>query len=60
MLIRRTSDWILGTAMAAAVAHFTQLTELSRVAQTFADAFEPDLDAWEYIPVALATAEQAA
>ncbi len=49
MLIRRTSDWILGTAMAAAVAHFTQLTQM---AQTFADAFEPDLDAWEYIPVA--------
>jgi len=56
MLIRRTSDWILGTAMAAAVARFTQLTQM---AQTFADAFEPDLDAWEYIPVGYATAELA-
>ena len=56
MLIRRTSDWILGTAMAAAVAHFTQLTQM---AQTFADAFEPDLDAWEYIPVGYATADLA-
>ena len=60
MLIRRTSHWILGTAMAAAVASFAQMTELSRMAQTFADAFEPDLDAWEYIPVGQRTAEQAA
>jgi hypothetical protein len=49
MLIRRTSHWILGTAMAAAVAHFTTM------AQTFADAFEPDLESWETMPVALAT-----
>jgi hypothetical protein len=45
MLIQRTSDWFLGTAMAAAVGHFTQMT------RTLADAFEPDLDAWEYLPV---------
>jgi len=52
MLIRRTSHWILGTTMAAAVAHFTSM------AQTVADAFEPDLEAWETLPVAHATAEQ--
>jgi hypothetical protein len=57
MLIRRTSPWILGTAMAAAIAHFAYATQ---IAQAFVDAFEPDLDAWEYIPVAHATAEQAA
>lgn len=57
MLIRRTSAWILGTAMAAAVAHSTYFSQL---AQNFAEAFEPDLDAWEYIPVALATADQVA
>lgn len=45
MLIRRTSHWILGTAMAAAVAHVTTM------AQTFADAFEPDLESWESLPV---------
>jgi hypothetical protein len=56
MLIRRTSNWILGTAMAAAAAHFTNAT---RRAQTFADAFEPDLDAWEYIPVMHPNAELA-
>ncbi len=54
MLIRRTSDWILGTAMAAAVAHFTSM------AQTFVDAFEPDLDAWETLPVAHATGRRVA
>ncbi|WP_006241048.1 hypothetical protein [Mycolicibacterium tusciae] len=60
MLIRRTSDWILGTAMAAAVAQSTHVTHLRRMAEAFADAFEPDLDAWEHIPVAHATAEHAA
>ena len=45
MLIRRTSHWILGTAMAAAVAQFTTM------AQTFVDAFEPDLESWETLPV---------
>jgi predicted outer membrane lipoprotein len=54
MLIRRTSHWILGTAMAAALARFTSM------AQTFVDAFEPDLDAWETLPVAHATAEKVA
>ena len=53
MLIRRTSHWILGTAMAATVAHFT------RMSQTFADAFEPDLDAWEYIAVTPVTTDLA-
>jgi len=53
MLIRRTSHWILGTAMAAAVAQFTSM------GQTLADAFEPDLEAWETLPLPQATAKQA-
>ena len=56
MLIRRTSSWILGTAMAAAVAHSMYAEQIT---QAFADAFEPDLDAWEYIPVGYATAKLA-
>ena len=50
MLIRRTSHWILGTAMDAAVAH-----HVTTLAQTFADAFEPDLESWETLPVVPAT-----
>jgi hypothetical protein len=46
--------------MAAAVAQTTHLTHLKLMAQAFAEAFEPDLDAWEHIPVAHATAEHAA
>ncbi len=54
MLIRRTSHWILGTAMAAAVAHFTSMT------QNLADAFEPDLEAaWQTLPLPHATAKHA-
>lgn len=53
MLIRRTSRWILGTAMAAAVAQVTGF------AQTIADAFEPDLEAWETMPLPHATAKRA-
>ena len=53
MLIPRTSHWILGTAMAAAVAHLTGF------AQTMADAFEPDLEAWETMPLPQATAKRA-
>jgi hypothetical protein len=49
MLIRRT----LGTAMAAAVAHVTSM------AQTLAEAFEPDLESWETLPVAHAAVRQA-
>jgi predicted outer membrane lipoprotein len=49
MLIRRTSHWILGTAMATAVAHFTTM------AQTLVEAFEPDLESWETLPVVPAT-----
>lgn len=56
MLIRRTSDWILGSAMAAAIAHSWYATQ---IAQAFADAFEPDLEAWEHIPVGQATVELA-
>jgi hypothetical protein len=43
MLIRRTSHGILGTAMA----------------QTLAEAFEPDLESWETLPVAHAAVRQA-
>jgi hypothetical protein len=53
MLIRRTSHGILGTAMAAAVAHVTSM------AQTLAEAFEPDLESWETLPVAHAAIRQA-
>ena len=56
MLIRRTSPWILGTAMAAAIAHSAYATQ---IAQAFVDAFDPDLDAWEHIPVGHVTAELA-
>ncbi len=56
MNIRRTSDWILGSAMAKAVAHSMYATQ---IAQAFVDAFEPDLEAWEHIPVGYATAELA-
>jgi hypothetical protein len=48
MMIRRTSNWILGSAMAAAIAHSAYAEQ---IAQAFADAFEPDLEAWEHIPV---------
>ncbi|MGO4447098.1 thiazole synthase [Mycobacterium sp. 2YAF39] len=51
MLIRRTSPGILGTALADASAYFTAMVEM------LADAFEPDLDAWETLPVAHATAQ---
>jgi hypothetical protein len=53
MLIRRTSPGILGTALADASAYFTAMVEM------LADAFEPDLDAWETLPVAHATLQQA-
>ena len=56
MLIRRTSDWILGSAMAAAIAHFSYATQ---IAHAFVDAFEPDLEAWEHIPVGHPTVELA-
>lgn len=56
MLMKRTSDWILGSAMAAAIAHSSYA---SQIAQAFVDAFEPDLEAWEHIPVGFATAELA-
>ena len=56
MLIQRTSDWILGSAMAAAIAHSSYATQ---IAQAFVDAFEPDLEAWEHIPVGQATVELA-
>jgi len=56
MLKRRTSPWILGTAMAVAIAHSMYAEQ---IAQAFADAFEPDLEAWEHIPVGYATAELA-
>ncbi len=39
--------------MAAAVAHLTSM------AQTLAEAFEPDLESWETLPVAHAAARQA-
>jgi hypothetical protein len=53
MLIGRTPHGILGTAMAAAVAHVTSM------AQTLAEAFEPDLESWETLPVAHAAVRQA-
>ncbi|MFI5511013.1 thiazole synthase [Mycobacterium sp. NPDC051804] len=56
MLIRRPSAWILGSAMAAAIAHSMYAEQ---IAQAFADAFEPDLEAWEHIPVGYATAQLA-
>lgn len=49
MLIRRALHAILGTTMAATVAHFMTMAE------TLAGAFEPDLEAWETLPVAQAT-----
>jgi hypothetical protein len=56
MLIRRTSDWILGSAMAAAIVHSSYATQ---IAQALVDAFEPDLEAWEHIPVGQAAVELA-
>lgn len=53
MLKPRTSHGILGTAMAAAAAHFTSM------AQTLAEAFEPDLESWETLPMAHAAVRQA-
>ena len=42
--------------MAAAIARSMYAEQ---IAQAFADAFEPDLEAWEHIPVGYATAELA-
>ena len=39
--------------MAAAVAHLTSM------AQTLAEAFEPDLESWETLPVTQVAARQA-
>jgi hypothetical protein len=44
MLITRPS-LLLGSAVAAAIAHFTSM------AQNIAEAFEPDLEAWEALPL---------
>ena len=49
MLTRRPSHWFIGTAIAAAMTHITSFAE------TFADAFEPDLEAWEALPFSHAT-----
>ena len=49
MLITRSSR-VLGSVVAAAVAQFTTIAE--NIAEKLADAFEPDLEAWESIPVA--------
>jgi hypothetical protein len=43
MIIRRSSHWVLGTAVAAAALYFTSVA----TAETIADAFEPDLESWE-------------
>jgi hypothetical protein len=53
MLIRRTSPGILGTALADASAYFTAMVEM------LADAFEPDLESWENLPVVHAAVQQA-
>jgi hypothetical protein len=42
--------------MAAAIAHSAYATQ---IVQAFVDAFEPDLDAWEHIPVGHAAVELA-
>lgn len=42
--------------MAAAIAHSSYAAQIT---QAFVDAFEPDLEAWEHIPVGYATAELA-
>jgi hypothetical protein len=49
MMITRPS-LLLGSAVAAAIAHFTS------IAQNIADAFEPDLESWEALPIARSTA----
>ncbi len=43
MFVHRTSHWVLGTAMAAALVYFTSVA----TAETVAEAFEPDLEAWD-------------
>jgi hypothetical protein len=48
MFITHPKHWVLGTAIAATVAFFASIAAAE---SSFTDAFEPDLDAWEELPV---------
>ena len=49
MTIQRTSHWLLGSAFAVAFVYFASIA----TAETFAEAFEPDLEsAWEKLGAA--------
>jgi hypothetical protein len=43
MIIQRASNWVLGTALAAAALYFASVA----TAETIVDAFEPDLESWD-------------
>jgi hypothetical protein len=43
MIIQHAKRWLVGTALAATALYFASIA----TAETIADAFEPDLEAWE-------------